>query len=163
VTNLSTQSIKWHRKYAWVLFVIVSLPFLIFGISALLFGLSLSDFPVGIPGGPEAVRSLTGMPWDEVLSGDEAAVTLLRGVSRLAGLAFLGFGILLLVVTILPFRQGHRWAWFTLWTVPGFMIGLLVHELQGDFVQMPAMFLILSLLGLLLSFRNFFPRGYAAG
>lgn len=158
MTNPPLQSKRWFQNHAWILILVVSLPFLIFGISALLFGLSLSDFPVGIPGGPDAVKSLTGVTWDEVLSGDSTTVTLMRGISRVSGLALLGFAIFVIAVSIVPFRKGQRWAWFSLWTVPGFMIGLLLHELQGGFVQMPAVFLVLSLLGLVLPYRSFFPK-----
>jgi hypothetical protein len=85
-------------------------------------------------------------------------MTLLRGVSRTAGLAFVGFGVLVMVVAVVPYRRGQRWAWLALWVVPVFMIGLLLHELEGDFVQMPAMLLVLSLAGLALPYRVFFPK-----
>lgn len=144
------------QRFAWVLLAITGLPFVMFGISALLFGLSSSDTPVGLPGGPDAVASIIGVPWDEVLAEDETAVTLLRGVSRVAGLAFLALGILVLTVAVIPFRRGQRWAWLALWVVPAFMFGLLLHERKGDFVAMPAILLVLSLAALLLPSRTFF-------
>jgi hypothetical protein len=98
------------------------------------------------------------MTWDETLTGNPAAVTLLRGVSRVAGLAFLGFGILTLVVSGFAYRRGERWAWFSLWTLPAFFVGLILHELEGEFMQMPAILLVLSLLGLLLPYRRVFPK-----
>jgi hypothetical protein len=143
---------------AWVLLIVAALPFLIFGVSALLFGLSLSDFPVALPGGPDAVESLTGMTWDETLRSNPAALTLLRGISRVAGMAFLGFAIFTIVVSSSAYRRGERWAWLTLWTLPAFMFGLLLHEREGGFVQMPAILLVLSLLGLLLPSRRFFQK-----
>lgn len=158
MTNQASRRGKWYQRYAWVLFLVVSFPFLIFGISALLFGLSLSDFPVGIPGGPDAVSALTGHPWDQVLSENPTAVTLLRGVSRVAGLGLLGLAVFVLFVSVTAFRRGQRWAWFALLVVPGFMVGLLLHELKGEFVQMPALFLVLSLAGLILPVRTFFGR-----
>lgn len=144
------------QRFAWVLLAITGLSFVMFGISALLFGLSSSDTPVGLPGGPDAVASIIGVPWDEVLAEDETAVTLLRGVSRVAGLAFLALGILVLTVAVIPFRRGQRWAWLALWVVPAFMFGLLLHERKGDFVAMPAILLVLSLAALLLPSRTFF-------
>lgn len=147
---------KWYERIAWVLLLVVGLPFLLFGVSALLFGLSLSDFPVGIPGGPEAVGALTGQPWEEVLAENAAGVTLLRGVSRMAGLALLGFAVLILLISTTAFRRGERWAWFAMLVVPGFMFGLILHELDGGFVHMPTMFLTVSLAGLLLPIRVFF-------
>lgn len=149
---------KWFERYAWILLVVVALPFLIFGVSAVLFGLSLSDFPVGLPGGPDAVKSLTGMTWDETLRSNPAALTLLRGISRVAGMAFLGFAIVAIVVSSSAYRRGERWAWFALWTLPAFMVGLLLHEREGQFIQMPATLLVVSLLGLLLPSRRFFQK-----
>lgn len=153
-----TETSKWPHRVSWVLFLILSLPFLIFGISALLFGLSLSDFPVGVPGGPDAVRNLTGMTWDQTMSSNPAAVTLLRGVSRVAGLGLLGFAFFVIAISSTAFRKGQRWSWFALLVVPGFMVGLLFHELEGEFVQMPSMFLALSLVALVLPVQTFFRR-----
>lgn len=155
---MAERSNKWFQKYAWVLLVIASLPFLIFGISALLFGLSLSDFPVGLPGGPDAVENLTGVSWDETLRSNPVALTLLRGVSRVTGMAFLAFAVFAIVTSSSAYRRGERWAWFTLWTLPAFMLGLLLHEREGEFIQMPVTLLVLSLLGLLLPFRSFFQK-----
>ncbi|MFP5253351.1 MAG: hypothetical protein ACLGH4_06105 [Actinomycetes bacterium] len=146
------------ERIGWVLLVLAGLPFVLFGVTAVLFGVSASDFPVGLPGGPDAVDSTTGVPWQEVVSGNATAMTLLRGVSRVAGLAFLGFGLLVITVAVVPYRRGERWAWYALWVVPVFMGGLVVHELGGDFVQMPALLLAASLAGLLLPYRAFFPR-----
>lgn len=149
-----------HRlqRFAWILLAITGLPFVIFGINALLFGLSSSDTPVGLPGGPDAVASTTGVPWVQVVAEDETAVTLLRGVSRVAGLAFLALGILVVTMASIPFRRGQRWAWLALWVVPAFMFGLLLHERKGDFVAMPAILLVLSLAALLLASRTVFAE-----
>lgn len=146
------------QRFAWILLAITGLPFVLFGISALLFGLSASDTPVGLPGGPDAVASTTGVPWDEIIEEDETAVTLLRGVSRVAGLAFLALGILVVTTASIPFRRRQRWAWFALWVVPAFMLGLLLHEREGDFVAMPAILMVLSLAALLLPSRAFFAE-----
>lgn len=154
----SGSSRRRFERLGWVLIALTGLPFLIFGISAMLFGVSLSDFPVGLPGGPEAVSSTTGVTWDEVVSEQPTTMTLLRGVSRVAGLAFLGFGLLVVAVASVPFRRGERWAWFVLWIVPVFMVALLIHELNGGFVEMPVLMLGMSLAGLLLPYRVFFPN-----
>lgn len=134
-----------------VALALTGLPLVVSGIGGLLFGLSISDTPVGLPGGPDAVAETTGVPWEEVVAGDETAMTLLRGVSLIAGLAWLALGILVVTVAGIPFRRGERWAWLALWVVPAFMLGLVLHEREGDFVAMPAIFLVLSLAALLLS------------
>lgn len=146
-------------RFAWMLLALTGLPFVVFGISALLFGLSSSDTPVGLPGGPDAVAGTTGIPWDEVVAEDGTTMTLLRGVSRVTGLAFLALGILVVTMASIPFRRGERWAWLALWVVPAFMLGLLLHERSGGFVAMPAILLVLSLAALLLPSRTFFATG----
>lgn len=158
MTRGTESSRRWFERLGWALIALTGLPFLIFGATALSFGLSMSDFPVGLPGGPEAVSTTTGVTWGEVVSQEATAMTLLRGISRAAGLAFLGFGVLVITVAGVPFRRGERWAWFALCVVPMFMAGLLLHEIGGDFYQMPALFLVMSLAGLALPFRTFFPR-----
>ena len=34
------------------------------------------------------------------------------------GTALVGFNILALVMILIPYRRGERWAWFTLWMLP---------------------------------------------
>lgn len=60
------------------------------------------------------MESLTGMTWAETLNANPAAVTLLRGVSKVAGMAFLGFAIVTVVIARSAYRRGERWAWFTM-------------------------------------------------
>jgi hypothetical protein len=76
---------------------------------------------------------------------------------RTHGLAFLALGILVVTMASIPFRRGQRWAWLTLWVVPAFMFGVLLHERKGDFVAMPAILLVLPRAALLLPARTFLP------
>ena len=34
------------------------------------------------------------------------------------GTALVGFNVLALVVILIPYRRGERWAWYTLWMLP---------------------------------------------
>jgi hypothetical protein len=156
----STQdtSEKWYVKYAWLLLCLLGIAFALFAVNALLFGLSLSDVPVGIPGGPEATKSLAGTTWDELLASSPGIVNVMRGISRVLGSGFLGFSLLVVLIAATSYRQGQRWAWFALWYVPIFLVALTLHELRGSYVFMPIMFLLVAILGLLLPFRTFFPR-----
>ena len=149
---------KWYVKYAWLLLCLLGIAFALFAVNALLFGLSLSDIPVGIPGGPEATQSLAGTTWDELLTGSPGIVNIMRGISRVLGSGFLGFSLLVVLIAATSYRQGQRWAWFALWSLPLFLVMLTLHELRGPYVFMPILFLVLSLLGLLLPYRKFFPR-----
>lgn len=156
----STQatSEEWYVRYAWLLLCLLGIAFALFAINAVLFGLGLSDVPVGIPGGPEVTKSLAGITWDELLATSPGIVNVIRGISRVLGSGFLGFSLLVVLISATSYRQGQRSAWFTLWYVPIFMVALTLHELRGSYVFMPILFLALALLGLLLPFRKFFPK-----
>ena len=68
------------------------------------------------------------------------------------GTALVGFNILALVMILIPYRRGERWAWFTLWMLP---LGWL-----SQFVFLPDLsYLVLAFLttvGLVLPYRRFF-------
>jgi hypothetical protein len=79
---------------------------------------------------------------------------------RTIGVASIGMGIFGVMITVIPYRRGERWAWFTLWYYPVFW---LVHFLGGlppdqDHIHQ-IIFIILSLASLLLSMSTFFPQG----
>ena len=71
------------------------------------------------------------------------------------GTTWVGFELLALVMILIPFRRGERWAWYTLWMVPLMWI--------SQFVFSPDLaYLILALLttvGLVLPYRRFFSGG----
>jgi hypothetical protein len=68
------------------------------------------------------------------------------------GTALVGFNVLALVMTLVPYKRGERWAWYTLWLLPLQWI--------SQFVFLPDVsYLILALLttvGLVLPYRRFF-------
>jgi hypothetical protein len=70
------------------------------------------------------------------------------------GTALVGLNILALVMSLIPYRRGERWAWFTLWMLP---LGWV-----SQFVFLPDVsYLVLALLttvGLVLPYRRFFSR-----
>ena len=71
------------------------------------------------------------------------------------GISWVGFEVLALVLILVPFRRGERWAWWTLWVLPGLWLCLFV--LSPDLVGLLVLALI-SVTGLLLSRRRFFPK-----
>jgi hypothetical protein len=70
------------------------------------------------------------------------------------GTALVGFNILALVISAIPYRRGERWAWFALRILPQGWV--------SQFVFLPdATYLVLALLtavGLVLPYRTFFSR-----
>ncbi|NJC69525.1 hypothetical protein HC031_07290 [Planosporangium thailandense] len=77
---------------------------------------------------------------------------------RTVGVASIGFGLFGVLITVIPFRGRDRWAWFTLWFYPAFWVTHLVGRLPPgkDHVHQ-VVFIVLSLAGLLLPVRQFFP------
>ena len=78
---------------------------------------------------------------------------------RTIGVASIGMGLFGVMITVIAYRRGERWAWFTLWYYPLFWSA---HFLGGlppgqDHIHQ-IVFIILSLAGLLLPVSDFFPR-----
>lgn len=85
-------------------------------------------------------------------------------VTRGQGLAMIGAGVFGLAITAYPFERRERWAWYVLWFYPLFWLIHLVGELGPGLREIVEVLLLLvSLAGLLLVFRDFFPRRIGAG
>lgn len=74
------------------------------------------------------------------------------------GTALVGFNLLALVISLVPFKRHERWAWFTLWLLP---IGWV-----SQFVLLPdvtyLVLAVLSAVGLVLPSRRFFSSATGA-
>jgi hypothetical protein len=81
-----------------------------------------------------------------------------RSFVRSTGVATIGMGLFGLLITLKAYRRRERWAWFALWYYPAFWIAHLVGGLPpGKEHVHQVVFMILSLAGLLLPVREFFP------
>jgi hypothetical protein len=78
---------------------------------------------------------------------------------RADGLASIGLGLFGVLIAVLPFRRGERWAWYAFWFYPVFWTVHLVARLPPgkDHVHQ-VVFIVLSLAGLLVTIGRFFPR-----
>ena len=79
---------------------------------------------------------------------------------RAIGVASIGMGLFGVMITVIAYRRSERWAWFTLWYYPVFWSA---HFLGGlppgqDHIHQ-IVFIMLSLVGLLIPVREFFPAG----
>jgi hypothetical protein len=79
-------------------------------------------------------------------------------VYRADGLASIGFGLFGALIAIGPYRRRQRWAWFAFWFYPVFWA---IHLAAGlppgkDHIHQ-MVFIALSLIGLLVPVRAFFP------
>ncbi|MCD0481606.1 hypothetical protein LO771_04070 [Streptacidiphilus sp. ASG 303] len=87
-----------------------------------------------------------------------------KPLMRADGLASAGMGLFGMAITLGPFRDRRRWAWATQWFYPVFWAAHLVGRLPPgkDHVHQ-VVFIVLSLVGLLLPIRDFFPRPLRQG
>jgi hypothetical protein len=78
------------------------------------------------------------------------------------GLLKTSWSFLVLAITLTGYRRGEKWAWYTLWLVPILLVSSalfnasFVGDLSLTLEWIPIT--IISLLGLLLPYRKFFPR-----
>ncbi len=79
---------------------------------------------------------------------------------RAIGMASIGMGLFGIALTAIPYRRGERWAWWILWYYPIFWTAHLVGGLPpGQDHIHQVLGIILSVAGLLISVREFFPLG----
>jgi len=80
------------------------------------------------------------------------------GLYRADGLASAGLGLFGMVIVLVPYRRRERWAWYALWFYPVFwMLHLAGNLPPGNDHVHQVVFIALSLIGLLLPVRAFFP------
>ena len=79
---------------------------------------------------------------------------------RAIGVAAIGMGFFGVMITLIPYKRRERWAWCTLWYDPLFWLAHLLGGLPPghDHIHQ-VVFIVLSLISLLISVRDFFPRG----
>ncbi len=92
---------------------------------------------------------------------------------QVTGSFILGMNVFSVAIILKAFRRGERWAWYVLWFNPVLWIShFIVLGLQGHWsdagvfdldIDVILLLTILSLIGLLLPYRKFFPRRPTAG
>lgn len=79
--------------------------------------------------------------------------------ARFFGLALIGLTVFGLAIILNSYRKGERWAWYTLWYYPILFASIFAnYSSDAYWAANSSLFLVLSLIGLLLSYRKFFPK-----
>jgi hypothetical protein len=165
---------KAHTKYAWVLLFIVSAFFVFRDLNPMLSGGAFFD---------SRLRTLTGMGWNQIATQNPAIATFINGTQYEGEVFILCFGLFSMAVSALGYRRGNRSSWYAAWIIliailfllpldfgantpfatVGPPPGLTVEEgaagIGSGFMQITVALAILTLLGLLLPYRKFFPKG----
>jgi hypothetical protein len=99
-------------------------------------------------------------------TGGDNAVKALKGRRATAATWALGYALLGLIVVLVPYRRGERWAWWALLVSLGLsqLLSLLRAPMLGTTqgIQTPSVLLALTLLALLAGVPHFFRRATVA-
>jgi hypothetical protein len=148
-----TKSEKIYQKYAWIIFFVIGAMTLVTAVFHAL----------GINTDPALVESIAGKSIDALKSSDPMFFNLYNFYFSSGDLSDIGFGFLLTVTAATAYRGGQKWAWYAFWFVPVFFSGFAVLSLtlpvESSSSMLPSLivFIILSLVGLLLPYKKFFP------
>ncbi len=128
---------KSYQEYAWVI---------LFALWALHLVLSMRNF----------------LPGSKPMLTDPTLASLLSHTLIDEGVSGLSLAIFGMVVSATAYRKGEKWAWYLSWLLP---IGIMTTQLNqysqtgsNVVIVLAFVFVFISLLGLFLPFRMFFPR-----
>src|SRR5215216_5032238 len=126
VVNEEVRVERAYEKYGWVILAVSA----VFGIVAAL------------------MTTLPPLSWFT----DPVIVTAYSLMGAL-GVTWVGFNLFALILTLIPYRRGERWAWFTLWMLPLQWLSQFVLAPDLTYYLVLA---IISTVGLILPYRRFF-------
>ena len=142
---------KIYEKYAWIIFFLIGGMTLISGIF----------HGLGINSDPALVESIVGMTIDDLKISNSMFFDLYNFYFRSGGISDVGFAFLLIAISVTAYKRGEKWAWYTFWAIPAFFLSFVGLSLnfEGSASLIPPLIviIILSLLGLILPFKKFFP------
>ncbi len=147
-----------YEKYGWVIYLALGLLWLVVG----LYQIFSPDELIG-----NDVQRVTGMSLSELEASNPVAIELVRFVYGALGNLKINWSFLVLAITLTGYRKGEKWAWYTLWLVPvilvsmGIFNAIFFSDVNQSLESIPIV--SISLLGLLLPYRKFFPRKPQSG
>ena len=146
---------KVYEKYAWILLFAIGIIVLVAAV----------PHTLGINTDPETVQRISGMTVSQLKDSNPGFFNLYIFYFSFGGLSDLAFAFFTIVISLTAYRKGEKWAWYAFWIVPAWYLGfaalsLTLESSEARSVLLPPLigFVILSLVGLLLPFRKFFPR-----
>jgi hypothetical protein len=144
---------KVYEKYAWVILAVIG---------ALIFAGGIPHM-LGDNSSPEIVESFVGMAISEFKSSNPNFYGLYDFYFRAGGWSDMGFAFFVIIISATAYRKGEKWAWYYLWSVPVFFLGhaaiiLNFGQPTSSLIPFIALFIVLSIVGLILPFRKYFPK-----
>ena len=142
-----------YEKYAWVVYLALGLLWLVVGLTQVFNPERLLD---------NEAQHIIGMSLSELEASFPEATELVRFLHGTVGVLKTSWSLLVLAITLTGFRRGEKWAWYTMWLAPVVLVhqGLWYSVFLGDFNEMLPWIPVttVSLVGLFLPYRKFFPR-----
>lgn len=145
---------KFYEKYAWIIFILIGVVVLLGAI----------PHAFGFNTDPTLVQTISGKTINELKVSNPMFFNLYNFYFTGGGLSDLGFAFFLIVISATAYRIRQKWAWYAFWFIPVYFSSWIVlcstlpFESSSSLIPPLALFTILSLIGLLLPFRKFFPR-----
>ncbi len=142
-----------YEKYAWVVFLFLGLLWVVVGLVQVFSPDELLETDAQL---------ITDMSWSELKASSPVATDLVRFHYGGMGLLKTSWSLFVLAITLTGYRRGEKWAWYTLWLAPLILVWSAFYNVifVGDVNQALQWIPVtsVSLLGLLLPYRKFFPR-----
>lgn len=154
---------RWLERHAWWGLLFIGVVLAVFG---------ATDVASGAAADPAIPLGLTGLTNDQLEAESAAAYRAFDFMTRTNGWSLLMLGILLAVVTAVPYRNGERWGWLVMWLLPIWSAGVaLFYVVAGTDPNQPppppmvsGPFIAVMVAAILLvSVRRFFPGRQAIG
>jgi hypothetical protein len=145
-----TRKERAHEKFAWILLFASAVVIAVDGLLTLFESIM-----------PRLMSQDLGVSWDHLVVSSPTIANFTLLSLRADGSALLVIAVFVMTVSRTGFRQGERWAWYLLWVVPIFLIAYGLWLLSTGFPPVSPLTIFgipLSLLGLVLPFRRFFPN-----
>jgi len=145
-----------REKYGWVWYLGLGLLWLVVGLSQLFNPTVLLE---------KDVQHVTGMPLSEFEASSPETTKMIFWLFGTLGNLKISWSLFLLAITLTGYRKGERWAWYAMWLAPAILVCQAIFDVYflGDINEalpwVPITFL--SLVGLFLPYRKFFPRSQA--
>ena len=107
----------WLQRNSWWGLVAIAAMLLLFGVL---------DVSAGVEADPAIPLGLSGLTLDELRAESAIGLYLFDFMTRTNGWSLVLLGGLLMVILLVPFRRGERWAWWTMWAIPVWAAGVAV-------------------------------------
>ncbi len=150
---MTSQVGKGYEKHAWILLLAAAIVLLVDGLLSLIESAS-----------PSIISEDLGVSWEQLVGSSPTIANFVLISLRAGGLSSFVMSVFVMSLSRKSYRKGERWAWYLLWLLPAFFVIYGLELVSAGFPPVSPLTVLglpLSLLGLLLPYRKFFPKNQA--